>query len=244
MGASNFARGNTSKVFAVLMDIEETFKECSECGEKHYDWEYNKEHFETLSECNNGCKDAELTEDTEYRSCEDYEYDDFKSYLQERAEEKAKRTVFRYNEEDSSDNDRNYCATDLFSLQTSKWYGDIEVELKITGQIVSAYYEGASLDYKLEIYNGGEWSEVSNGYYKVSVEDIIVGNFEAEYNEHSYSDMNKGLRTILLPKAVKWAEKETEKMIELIEEIFTEVSMPLVVTAQFSNGETIYSKAV
>ena len=41
MGTSNFARGNTSKVFAVLMNTEETFKECSECGHKHYDYEYS-----------------------------------------------------------------------------------------------------------------------------------------------------------------------------------------------------------
>ncbi len=240
MGASNFARGNTSKVFAVLMNTEETFKECSECGEKHYDWEYN---LETLTECNNGCEDATLTEETEYRSCEDYDYDDFIDYLTETAETKAKGTAFRYSDENYSDNDRNYCATDKFSLYTSKWYGDIEVELKITGQIVSAYYEGASLDYRLEIYNGGEWSEVSNGYYKVSVEDIVDSLFESEYDNHSFSDMNRGLRKMMLPKAMKWAENETEKMIELIEEIFTEVSMPLNVVASFSNGETIYAKA-
>lgn len=226
MGASNFARGNTSKVFAVLMNEERTFKECSECGQRHYDWEYN---LETLTECENNCEDAELTEESEWAAPESYEYDDFKNYLQERAEEKAKRTVFSYNDEDYSDNDRNYCATDLFSLQTSKSYGDIEVELKITGQIVSAYYEGASLDYRLEFYNGYDWEE------GLGLDNLFDTNYDSTQN----SDMNRGLRKIMLPKVTKWAEKETEKMIELIEEIFTEVSMPLVVTAQFSNGETI-----
>ena len=243
MGASNFARGNTSKVFAVLMDTEETFKECSECGEKHYDFEYSAGSYEQLMECNNSCENATLEEKTEYRSCEQYEYDDFKEYLRETAETKLKETVYTYKEEEKSDNDRNYCATDLFSFQTSKSYGDIEVEIKITGQIVSAYYEGASLDYRLEIYNGGEWSEVSNGYYKVTVGCIVASLFEAIYDNHSFSDMNRGLRKIMLPKAVKWAEKETDKMKELIEEIFTEVSMPLNVVGTFSNGETIYEKA-
>lgn len=239
MGASNFARGNTSKVFAVLMNTEETFKECSECGEKHYDWEYN---LETLTKCNNSCKNATLEEKTEYRSCEQYEYDDFKEYLRETAETKLKETVYTYREEEKSDNDRNYCATDLFSFSTYKMYGDIEVYLTITGQIVSAYYEGASLDYRLEIYNGGEWSEVLNGYYKITVEDILDDLFSPQY-EHYQSNMNRGLRKILLPKATKWAEKETEKMINLIEEIFTEVSMPLNVVGTFSNGETVYEKA-
>ena len=66
MGTSNFARGNTSKVFAVLMNTEETFKECSECGQKHYDFEYSAESFKNLT-C---CEGATLEEETEYKSCE------------------------------------------------------------------------------------------------------------------------------------------------------------------------------
>lgn len=235
MGASNFARGNTSKVYAVLMNEERTFKECSECGQRHYDWEYN---LSTLTECENSCEDAVLTEDSEYEAPESYEYDDFKEYLREVAETKAKETVFSYDDAEGSDNDRNYCASDLFSLQTSKSYGDIEVELKITGQIVSGYYEGASLDFRLEIYNGGEWSEVDRNY---DVESILEGLFDVGYDSYR-SDMNKGLRTILFPKATSWAEQETEKMIQLVEQIFTEVSMPLNVVGTFSNGETVYSK--
>lgn len=243
MGTSNFAYGNTSKVFAVLMDTEEKYSKCTECDEKHWEWEENY-----VEEGDKDCPDCDCTDciehGTEYRSCEDFEYNDLIYYLREVAETKAKQTVFRYNVEDYSDRDRNYCATDKFSLYTSKWYGDIEAELKITGQIVSAYYEGASLDYKLEIYNGGEWSEVSNGYYKFTVGDIVDCLFESEYDNHTFSDMNRGLRKMMLPKATKWAESEAKKMIELIEEIFTQVSMPLVVTAQFSNGETFYAKAI
>ena len=235
MGASNFARGNTSKVYAVLMDTEETFKECSICGHKHYNWEYE---LDTLKECENSCEDAVLTEETEYRSCEQYEYDDFKEYLREVAETKAKETDFSYDDAEGSDNGRNYCATDLFELTTSKSYGDIEVEVKVTAQIVSAYYEGASLDYRLEIYNGGEWSEVDRNF---SAEDILDDLFAPKY-ENYYSDMNKGLRTILLPKAVSWGERVSEQMINLVEEIFTQVSKPLNVVATFSNGETVYSE--
>lgn len=230
MGASNFARGNTSKVFAVLMNTEEKYSKCSECDEKYFEWEEGYVE-EDVKDC--------IEHDTEYRSCEDFEVDDFKHYIKEVAENHAMRADFKYSEQSGSDNDRNYCATDLFSLRTSKYYGDIEVNLTITGQIVSAYYEGASLDYRLEVYNGGEDSEVDKNF---SVADIVESLFEIGY-DHYTSDMGKGLRKILLPKAVKWAEKEAEKMIETIENIFTEVSMPLVVTAQFSNGETFYTKA-
>ena len=223
MGASNFARGNTSKVFAVLMDTEETFKECSECGHKHYDYEYS---LDTLNECENGCEGATFSEEqTEYRSCESYEYDEFKEYLRETAEEEIKelKNVW-YKEENGSDNDRNYCATNLFSFNTSKMFGDIEVEVSIIGQIVSAYYEGASLDFVVE-FNGEENKELDF------------------YWDFDNSDMNRGLQVLQNKNAIKWAEKTKTELIELIEEVFTKVSEPLNVVASFSNGETIYQKA-
>lgn len=225
MGTSNFARGNTSKVFAVLMDTEETFKECSECGHKHYDYEYS---LDTLNECENGCEGATLSEEqTEYRSCESYEYDEFKEYLRETAEEEIKnRKDIRFKEESGSDNDRNYCATNLFSFNTSKMFGDIEVEVSIIGQIVSAYYEGASLDFAVE-FNGEEYTNDEPDF---------------EWLFEYQSEMNKGLQVLQNRNAIKWAEKTKTELINLIEEVFTKVSEPLNVVASFSNGETIYSK--
>lgn len=225
MGTSNFARGNTSKVFAVLMDTEETFKECSECGHKHYDYEYS---LDTLNECENSCEGATFSEEqTESRSCESYEYDDFKEYLRETAEEEIKnRKDIHFKEENGSDNDRNYCATNLFSFNTSKMFGDIEVEVSIIGQIVSAYYEGASLDFAVE-FNDEEYTNDEPDF---------------EWLFEYQSEMNKGLQVLQNRNAIKWAEKTKTELIELIEEVFTKVSEPLNVVASFSNGETIYSK--
>jgi len=241
MGTSNFARGNTSKVFAVLMNREENFKECSECGEIHQDYNYNEESFKNLSVCSEcGCE--ELEEKSDYVSPDEWEYDDLVSYLKETAQEKVKnlKNVW-YREESGSDNARQYTATDLFSFNTSKSYGDIEVEIRITGQIVGAYYEGASLDYRLEIYGGGDWAEVESGRYTTTEADILDDLFAPQY-EHYNSDMNKGMRKIQMGYATKWAEKESERLKELIEEVFTKVSMPLNVVGTFSNGETVYSK--
>jgi hypothetical protein len=239
MGTSNFARGNTSKVFAVLMNREETYKECSECGERHYDYDYSEESFKNLT-C---CEGATFEEETDYVSPEEYEYDDLKDYICETAQEEIKdlKEVW-YREESGSDNDRNYCATNLFSFNTSKMFGDIEVEVRVIGQIVGAYYEGASLDFRLEIYNGGEWSEVSNGYYAITERDILDDLFAPKY-DHYNSDMNQGMRKIQMTNATKWAEKKATELKELIEEVFTKVSMPLNVVGTFSSGETIYSKA-
>ena len=225
MGTSNFARGNTSKVFAVLMDTEETFKECSECGHKHYDFEYS---LDTLNECENGCEGATFSEEeAEYRSCESYEYDEFKEYLRETAEEEIKELKnIWYKEESGSDNDRNYCATDLFSFNTSKMFGDIEVEVSIIGQIVSAYYEGASLDFAVE-FNDEEYTNDEPDF---------------EWLFEYQSDMNKGMQVLQNRNAVKWAEKTKTELIELIEEVFTKVSQPLNVLGTASNGETFYEK--
>ena len=221
MGASNFARGNTSKVFAVLMDTEETFKECSECGHKHYDYEYS---LDTLNECENGCEGATFEEQTNYVSPDECEYNDLKDYIRETAQEEAKelKTIW-YKEESGSDNDRNYCATNLFSYSTSKMFGDIEIEVRIIGQIVSAYYEGASLDFVVE-FNGEENEELDF------------------YWDFDNSDMNRGLQVLQNRNAVKWAEKTKTELIELIEEVFTKVSQPLNVLGTASNGETFYEK--
>ena len=225
MGASNFARGNTSKVFAVLMDREETFKECSECGHKHYDYEYS---LDTLNECENGCEGATFEEQTNYVSPDEYEYDDLKDYIRETAQEEIKnRKDIRFKEESGSDNDRNYCATDLFSFNTSKMFGDIEISVKVIGQIVGAYYEGASLDFSVE-FNSEEYTNDEPDF---------------EWLFEYQSEMNKGLQVLQNRNAVKWAEKTKTELIELIEEVFTKVSEPLNVVASFSNGETIYQKA-
>ena len=225
MSASNFHRGATSKVFAVLMDREETFKECSECGHKHYDYEYS---LDTLNECENGCEGATFEEQTNYVSPDEYEYDDLKDYIRETAQEEIKnRKDIRFKEESGSDNDRNYCATDLFSFNTSKMFGDIEISVKVIGQIVGAYYEGASLDFAVE-FNDEEYTNDEPDF---------------EWLFEYQSEMNKGLQVLQNKNAIKWAEKKATELKELIEEVFTKVSMPLNVVASFSNGETIYQKA-
>lgn len=224
MGASNFARGNTSKVFAVLMNKEETYKECSECGEIHYEYDYSEESFKNLT-C---CEGATIEEETAYVSPDDYEYDDLIDYLCETAQEEIKdlKEVW-YREESGSDNDRNYPATDLFSFNASKMFGDVEIEVKVIGKIVGAYYEGASLDFSVE-FNDEEYSN-----------DAPDFEWLFEYN----SDMNAGMRKIQIGYAENWADKKATELKELIEEVFTKVSMPLNVVGRFSNGETIYTKA-
>jgi hypothetical protein len=176
MGTSNFARGNTSRVFAVLMDEE---------------------------------------------------IDDFMDYVREVAEESAPKDI-QYSEEDGSDRDRNYPATNLFSYRVSKWFGDLEVEVQIVAKMVSGYYEGASLDFEFTIFDGYEFSDSDD-----SVEHLFGNNC---------SCMNQGLLKIQQRNAERWVDRAKDQLITLTERVFEQVSMPLKVVGTFSNGETIYEK--
>lgn len=188
MGTSNFARGNTSRVFAVLMN--EDVYVCSECEAYHY---------EENPEC---CEGATFKEES--RAVESYDVDDFKYYVREVADNNRPFGI-RYNKEDGSD---------LFSYRMNKMYGDIEVEVQIVAKMVSGYYEGASLDYVTAI----------------------------SHDDFYYSDMSDGMKVIQQRNAERWADKAKDQLIELVEQVFEHVSMPLKVVATFSNGETIYEK--
>jgi hypothetical protein len=216
MGTSNFSRGNTSRVFAVLMNEEVEFSICSECGEHHY---------EEQERCDNGCEDSVLEIQNESRAVERYEIDDFMDYVREVAKESAPKDI-QYSKEDGSDRDRNYCGHDLFSYRMSKWYGDIEIEVQIVAKMVSGYYEGASLDFDVTVFDGNSFSDS---------DDAVLYAFDQ-------SDMNEGMKVIQQRHAELWVDRAKSELIILIEQVFEQVSMPLRVVATFSNGETIYEK--
>jgi hypothetical protein len=219
MGTSNFARGNASKVYAVLMNVEEKFCECTECNTKY--WEFDSEYQEQGETCNT-CGN-ELNHDTEYRAVEEWEIDDFVEYLRETAQEKTK---FNYRDLSGYDNERNYGGRYVFQLQADKNFGDVNFDVRLKAIMRGGYYEGANLDFEIEVNDDDEVYEQS---------------FEWEFEMHS--DLPKGMQVIQRKNALKWAQKTLETMKEDIESIFTQVSQPLNVVATFSNGETIYAKA-
>lgn len=56
----------------------------------------------------------------------------------------------------------------------------------------SAYYEGATLDYLISIYNGGEFTEVEDGYYTTTVEDTpYVLNYQMVKLLSEFTDEEK-----------------------------------------------------
>lgn len=237
MGTPNFARpNNASKYFAVLCDVEEKSVECNECGDTYWEWESEYEEIETTKKCSCGSEDFSF--ETKQRSPETWECEDFINNIGDFIEEKGGTA-----ENESIGNDRNYPVQSLGYFQESKWYGDIEVEVRVVATLTSAYYEGATLDFTIEIFNGSEFVNIEEGFYTVTERDILEDLFEIGY-EHYYSDMNKGMRKLQVKNAEKWVEKIISELSEQMEQIFENYTQhKLERTALFSNGEAIYETA-
>lgn len=175
--------------------------------------------------------DGDETEEMELLSSDHSDVERLKWELTESAKRIAQEGGVKYHEkvEISDPHDlQSYGSTTLFQLYTKDSFGDVSVELGINAVLRGAYYEGASLDWYISCNINGNPEEL---------DDV-----EFDLDEYT-SNMNAGLRVIQARNIEKWIERNKEPLIELMEKIFTENSMPLVVTERFSNGETFYSKA-
>lgn len=235
MATPNFASPqNASKYFVVLTGREETIKEGKDCNAKHYEWEFDLSDINHCEEC----ESDNLEETTEYVYPQDWEYDDLKSNIGYELEQIGGTSL-----DEAIGHDNSYHRQAIGSLSSDKYFGDINVELEIKVLVQSAYYEGATLDYLISIYNGGEYTEVENGYYTTTVEDIVEDLFETKYADHDYSTMNKGMRTIQSRNAIDWVQNEIDELSSKVEAIFETYSQhKLACKGVFSNGEAVYTK--
>ena len=204
MGTSNFHYKNASRVYAVLMDYED----------------------EILDE------NGEPTGETETRYCEDFQADELKDFIKNEIEDLE--NGFHYNWVKDSNELRSYPSSYLGSLRTYKPYGDIGIEVYIHAFLRSGYYEGACLDWTLQVdINGNEY--IGDEDIPYAIEDI------REHNTSTY--MSKSLRAIIANRAEKWIRSEADKLSGIMENIFSRNSdVELAKVATFSNGETIYKK--
>ena len=199
------------------MNVEEKVVECNECNTKFVEWESEYEEIEETKCCTN-CKSSDLTFDEEYRSLESWEIEDWKSYFGECLENAGGKY------DDWSDEGRKYIGVFNFS----KWYADVLVELRFHLYYDVGYYEGANLDYDIEVYNGFEYSD--------EIENALECIFED-------SDLSVGMQKIQAKNALKWIEKVKVETSEKIENLFSDVcDNRLELVGTFSNGESIYTE--
>ena len=218
MGTSNFSRlNNASKYYTIFMNVEEKYVECNECDERFYEYDSEYQSAETELCCGKCGSDAiEFKE--EYRSLESWEIDDWKSYFRECLENAGGE------HDDINNGSKRY----MGAFNFSKWYADVLVELRFHLYYDIGYYEGANLDYDIEVYNGFEYSDELENSLEYIFED---------------SDLSVGMQKIQAKNALKWIEKVKVETSEKIENLFSEVcDNRLELVGTFSNGESIYKE--
>ncbi len=127
---------------------------------------------------------------------------------------------------------RSFPSYVIGSISEYKRICNVEFQINMYAVVRSGYYEGFVLDW----------------FYEVEIEgdcDIdIIPDFEQVSETLSYyGDVSVGMSKIQAKNALKWLNKTVDSLIETTEDAFKDITTPLVVTEQFSNGETFYAKA-
>lgn len=179
-------------------------------------------------ECDVLDEDGNETGETEYRSPESYECEDTLEFIRESILESG---GDYYNWAKSRSSLRSYEGGYLGSLRSIKQYGDINIEMYVHAFYRIGYYEGACLDWELEIMVDG-----------IECDDDIDWAHDMVYDGR-YSSMSSGLKAMLAKKAENWMRSESDRLSDAMEKVFDETSeVKMRKVATFSNGETIYEK--
>lgn len=135
---------------------------------------------------------------------------------------------------------RSFPATSIGQFYTGVHYGGMDYTITIIPKTVSGYYEGFNLDFDIRVDNDQGYGEIINDGIEegVSKDDI-------EYMFEEYEHQEPYMKGILALHGSKLIEKMNAVIadgVQRLEKVFTNYSDPLVVVAQFSNGETIYER--
>lgn len=126
---------------------------------------------------------------------------------------------------------RSFPASSIGYWLTDLHYLNNVFGLRVNLFLRSGYYEAANLDYEIE------WTLNGCDYYDDA--DSIID--EIDYDPSTY-DINPGIWKIYKSSLTNRLNELEFSLLGNIESILAQVSTPYGVTAQFSNGETIYTK--
>lgn len=199
MGTNNFYYRNASRCFAAMENYEQPILD----------------------------DDGNETDDVEYISPDEWEYDDFIINLQSDFKN-LKGYYFVSNRGTDEHELRSFPSKVIGTLTKTKTYVkniDVDVEIIIVSR--SGYYEGVCLDYNVRFMLAGDECDNIEGF----ASDI-------EY----YGDLTEKRAEYLSKVVWKWCEKTQEEMEHLVEKIFAEHTTSYECLGSASNGETFYKK--
>ena len=155
---------------------------------------------------------------------EEFDYDDNVGNIQCALKEKG------FDEENEYEKNglRSFPGRYIASKSISKDYHGMEVTVTIKAICRGGYYSGANVDWELEYQ------------YESQNDDEINVDYITEELERYY-DVKRGMAIIQGRNAAKWLEKAAQELVNELEAVLEEWTMPLVVVARFSNGETMYA---
>lgn len=130
---------------------------------------------------------------------------------------------------------RSYPSSLLGNMKSCKWYKhndtNIPAEVSIDVIVTSGYYEGASFDWEDPEYSVNDTFD--------DPEDIQGLRDDLEY----YYDVPEEESLELANTISAYLVSEKDRLVDMIEKVFEDMTTPLNVVGTFSNGETIYAKA-
>ena len=167
--------------------------------------------------------DDDGSETGDYYAPDEWEIDEFFEYLREQL---AKNTTFFPGGSDPHELS-SFPSRVIGEIRSGTDFagGLISGRITITAVMRSGYYEGACLDWHItKSIDGDEYDDVSE--YDGGANDFT--EVEAECARFDIEG---------------WFWSEEKRLIEFVEGVFAQASMPMEVVATFSNGETIYKTA-
>ena len=171
--------------------------------------------------------------DEENEQIDDFWYDDqienIRSFLNEKGFNVDANSLKNVKDPDEL---RSFPSNIIGSISEYKRICNVEFQINMYAVVRSGYYDGFILDW----------------FYEVEIEgdcdiDCLPNLEQLSETLSYYGDVSVGMGKIQAKNALKWLNKTVDSLIENTEDYFKEITTPLVITAQFSNGETFYAKA-
>ena len=159
---------------------------------------------------------------------DEIDYDDLFLNTQSALETLAKKKGYYFIPDSECDGggnwqtDRNFPPSPIGKIESkTKDYMGIECRVDLCVVSRGGYYSGANLDWEIEYICDDSYEEIDD----IDFDDYFEGRAK-QYKKW----------------ITKFLEEQADQLIEDVEGVLEEVTNPLVVTAQFSSGETWYGK--